>query len=231
MGGSITYLMELEKKTMQELLRVSVEGGKLVIYGCGGHARSIVNTIYAMQSNVEIIMIDDNAQKGEVILGCKADQEYELTEKDAYIVAIGNNAKRAYIYQRLLKYYGKYCISVISQCANIGINVQVGIGTFIGANVYIGPQVTIGNNTIINTGSVIEHEVQIGDNTHVAPHATICGRTKIGNNVFCGAGSVIVDNLEVCDDVTIGAGAVVKDNIAESGTYVGIPAKKITRDI
>lgn len=214
-------------RTLQELMKVSQRGGKLVIYGCGGHSRSVVNTVYAMQSNVEIILVDDNARKDEIILGCRTEREYELTEKDAYIVAIGNNVKRKKMYQKLLKHYGEYCISIISQSANVGIAVQVGRGTFIGANVYIGSQATIGSNTIINTGSVIEHEVQVGDNTHIAPHVTICGRTKVGNNVFCGAGSIIIDSIKICDDVIIGAGTVVKDNIFEPGTYVGIPAKRI----
>lgn len=63
--------------------------------------------------------------------------------------------------------------------------------------------------------------------THIAPSVTICGRVKIGNNVFCGVGCKIVDNVSICDNVTLGAGAIVIDDIIESGTYIGVPAKRI----
>lgn len=69
----------------------------------------------------------------------------------------------------------------------------------------------------------------IGNHTHIAPHATICGRTRIGNGVFCGAGSTVIDNICICDNVIIGAGAAVVSDIAETGTYVGVPARKVRK--
>ena len=68
----------------------------------------------------------------------------------------------------------------------------------------------------------------VGDHSHIAPHATICGRSRIGNNVFCGASSTVIDKINICDDVVIGAGAVVINDIIESGTYIGVPAKRIS---
>lgn len=200
---------------------------KIVIYGCGGHARSIVNTVRELGEDVEIVLVDENAQRGEIILDCRVEREYELNEKDGYIVAVGNNRKRAELYKILQENNKGRCLSVVSEHACIGIDVQIEQGTFVAPNAYIGPQASVGADTIINTGSIIEHEVQIGSHTHIAPHTTVCGRARIGNNVFCGAGSVIIDNIEICDDVMIGAGAVVKKNIMEAGTYVGVPVKKI----
>lgn len=199
---------------------------RIVIFGCGGHARSIANVINELVREEEIIFVDKNARNGELIYSWRVEQTYNLNSNDVFIVAIGNNDNRKQLYQILIKQQVGSCISVISIYANIGFDVQIGQGTFIAQNVYIGPQVEIGNNTIINTGSVVEHETIIGNHTHIAPHATICGRTKIGNNVFCGAGSTVIDRIKICDNVVIGAGAVVVNDIIESGTYVGIPAKK-----
>ena len=42
-----------------------------------------------------------------------------------------------------------------------------------------------------------------------------------------GVGSAVKNNVSITSDCTIGAGAVVVDNIEESGTYVGVPAKKV----
>lgn len=202
----------------------------VILFGCGGHARSIVNTIRKNDEKSNILLVDKNATNGEVILNCKVECVYQLRENDSYIVAIGDNLKRKKIYEALLKFQMGHCISVVANNAIIGIETKIGKGTFIASNTYIGPEVKIGNNTIINTGSLIEHEVVIGDHTHIAPHVTICGRTRIGNNVFCGAGSTIIDKVAICDNVIIGAGAVVIDDITKTGVYVGVPAKKITGD-
>lgn len=201
-----------EVRTLCEFEEMCREG-KVIVYGCGGHARSIVNTIHELCDRVEIILLDSNAKQGEIILGCKTVLEYELREMDCYIIAIGDNKTRFELYQKLNRdQKGRY-ISVISKHSSVGMETIIGKGVFIGANAYIGPQAEIGDNTIINTGSIIEHEAKIGNHTHIAPHATICGRAKVGNHVFCGAGSVVIDNISICDNTVIGAGAVVKENI------------------
>ena len=45
--------------------------------------------------------------------------------------------------------------------------------------------------------------------------------------MFLGAGAVIADKIIVCSNSVIGAGAVVVSDITTSGTYVGVPAKRI----
>lgn len=213
--------------TCHYLKMISEKRGKVIVFGCGGHARSIINTLHQFGLNIEIILVDDNAAVDEYILGCKVVQEYILNENDGYIVAIGDNARRKDLYNLLIDRMIGCCIAVVSRESLVGMEVQIGMGTFIAPHCYIGPQVKIGNNTIVNSGSVIEHEVMVGNHTHIAPHVTICGRTRIGDNVFCGAGSTVVDKIYICDNVIIGAGTVVKEDITKPGTYVGVPARKI----
>ncbi len=42
-----------------------------------------------------------------------------------------------------------------------------------------------------------------------------------------GAGTTVINNISVNSDCIVGAGATVIRDIDTSGTYVGIPAKKI----
>lgn len=200
---------------------------RTIIFGCGGHARSVANILYENNKDIEILFVDDNAQKDEKILGYQVKSRYDLRNDDNYIVAIGDNVKRQKIFDYLFEQRTGNCISVISKSSNIGIDSKIGKGTFIAANTYLGPQAKIKNNSIINTGSIVEHEVIIGNHTHIAPHTTICGRSAVGNYVMCGAGSTIIDKVKICDYVVIGAGAVVTDDITKPGIYVGIPARKI----
>lgn len=201
---------------------------KIVVYGCGGHARSIVNAVLEIDENATVIMVDECAKYNEIIMGCRVVKEYVLSVNENYIVAIGDNKKRKEVCEKLRKQSN--CanrITIISPYAVIGNGAKIARGAFVGAKAYIGPLAEIGENTIINTASIVEHEVIIGDYTHIAPNVTICGRTVIGNNVFCGAGSIIVDGVSICDNVILGAGTVVKESISEAGTYVGVPARKI----
>lgn len=205
----------------------SVNDVKLIIYGCGGHARSVANVALKKYLQNQILLLDENAVDGEKILGCSVKREYTLLENQGYIVAIGDNLKRKKLYETLLRGQAGKPESVISEQADIGWKAKIERGTFVASGTHIGPEAWIGEDTIINTGSVIEHEAMIGDHTHIAPHVTICGRSRIGDNVFCGAGSIVIDKITVCNNVIIGAGAVVKEDILEAGTYVGVPAKKI----
>lgn len=204
-----------------------IGGNRVVIFGCGGHARSVVNILREISQNLEIVLVDDNANDNEVILDCQVERYYELDENDGYIVAVGDNNARKGIYDSLANKSIGHCIAVVSPHSRLGVEAQIGKGTFIASNVFVGPEAKIGYNSILNTGSVLEHEVQIGNHTHIAPGAIVCGRSTIGNNVFCGAGSVIIDKIHVCDNVVIGAGAVVVKDILIPGTYVGVPAKKV----
>lgn len=204
-----------------------IQIGKVILFGCGGHARSIISVLHENDKVEEIVLVDKKAHKEESIMGCQVVDEYTLQLNEGYIIAVGDNLKRSMLFQTLRAGKKGYPISVISKYAYVAVGTQIGKGTFVAPNTYIGPMVKIGNNTIINTGSVIEHETMVGHNTHIAPNVTVCGRVSIGNNVFCGAGSTIIDKISICDNVVIGAGTMINRNIVEAGTYVWIPVKKI----
>lgn len=214
-----------EVKTWIDFLKKAE--GKLIVFGCGGHARSVISAVRGQSSEIEIILVDYGADTKEVILGCKAVHEYEIEENDRYIMALGDNQRRRELYHWVLGKSRGMCISIVAKQAIIGMDVKVDRGTFIAPGAYIGPQAEIGCNSVVNTGSIVEHETIIGNHTHIAPGATICGRCRVGDNVFCGAGSTVVDKVSICDNVVIGAGAVVVADIHEAGTYVGVPVRKV----
>jgi serine acetyltransferase len=45
--------------------------------------------------------------------------------------------------------------------------------------------------------------------------------------VLLGSGSKVLPGVHIADDVIVGAGAVVRDHIAEPGTWVGVPARRV----
>lgn len=194
---------------------------KLVIVGCGGHARSVADVYLLNNPNAEIVFVDENAKDGEKILGFFVLKTYEIKDEKVF-VAIGDNEKRA---DELKKYSNAE--TIVSKTAQIGKEVILDKGVFVAHQAHIGVGSKIGEGTIINSSALVDHEVQIGKNCHIAPNTTICGRCSIGDNVFFGAGATVIDKIKITDNVIIGAGSVVVKNINDKGTYVGNPARKI----
>jgi len=200
-------------------------GQKILIYGCGGHARSVAGVLIDKIPSVNIIFVDRNAKDNEKIFNFPVVKEYN---KDLpYHIAIGDNEKRKNLNRTLNK---TNLVSIISDRALVDKTVNIKKGCFIAHLAYMAPLCSIGTGTIINTRATIEHEVKIGEFCHIAPSTTICGRSSIGDNVIIGAGATVIDYIEICSDVIIGAGAVVTKDITESGVYVGTPVRKINKN-
>lgn len=76
--------------------------------------------------------------------------------------------------------------------------------------------------TLVHPNAVVGSDVSIGAGTVV-----MAGTVQVEEHTWIGAGAVISDNVVICKECMIGAGAVVVKDIKESGTYVGVPARKI----
>lgn len=201
---------------------------RIAIIGAGGHTRSAINILKSNYKNHIIEIFDDTFEQDadEYICEIKVvGMIDDILPNTQVFIAIGDNKKRC-------KYAEKFENALIKEniChskAFIEENVSLGESNQIFANTYINSGAKIGNNNIINTNALIEHEVVIGSNNHISVGSVVCGRAKIGNNCMVGAGAVIIDKISICDNVIIGAATVVVNDITESGTYIGVPAKKI----
>jgi UDP-N-acetylbacillosamine N-acetyltransferase len=195
---------------------------KVIIFGCGGHARSVLDVLFIAMPQVSIRLIDPNAEPREIVMGCSVLRHLDVLDASCFF-AIGRSDLRQTLFQQ---YKGASLISILSPKAHIGYASSIGEGVFVGHGAHVGPEVKIGLCSIVNTGAIVEHEVVIGEFSHIAPGCTIAGRCKIGSRTMVGAGSVVRDGIEIGSDITVGAGAVVVANLFEPGVYVGCPAKK-----
>lgn len=198
----------------------------LVILGAGGHAKVIADI--AKKSGYRVLgFLDDNAKAKEIlcmpVLG-KIEDCVKFPECE-FVIAIGNNAVRKAICEK----YPLRFATLIHPSAQIGMDVNIGEGTVIMANAVVNPSAVIGKHSIINTSSVVEHDCSVGDFVHISPRAVLCGTVTVGDNVHIGTGATVINNITICGDSMIGAGATVVKNITEKGTYIGIPAKIMTR--
>ena len=199
---------------------------RIIIFGCGGHSRSVVDVLLASTPGVELVFVDESAKDGELLYGFPVLKDYPI-DNEPFFLAIGDNLARE---QQMAKVANTgRLISVISPSAHLGRSSTVAAGCFVANFCHIGPEARIGTNTILNTAAIIEHEVQIGAYCHIGPNATVSGRCQLGDHVFVGVGATVKDYVSICSKVVIGAGATVVDDITEPGTYIGTPARRLAK--
>ncbi|MCU0848893.1 MAG: NeuD/PglB/VioB family sugar acetyltransferase [Spirochaetes bacterium] len=196
---------------------------KVIIFGCGGHSRSVADVLIDSRRGVDITFIDGNAEAGETIFGFPVLKEIELKSLDMVFIAIGDNQKRKAEFERLSDLN---IISIISGKSHLGKNSAIGRGCFIGNYSHIGPSSSIGDDTVINNGAVVDHEVEVGPHCHIGPNATISGRSRLGSCVFIGVGATVIDGITICDNAMVGMESTVIMNIVASGIYTDSPAVK-----
>jgi len=200
---------------------------ELVIIGAGGHGRVIADIAQKLGVYKTISFLDDGDAKetmGLPIIGRSSDVEKYTNTADIF-VAIGNSAVRSEFIERLLA-MGANVPTLIHPSAIIGACVEIGLGTAIMAGTVINPCSKLGKGCIVNTSSSIDHDCMIGDYVHIAVGAHLAGAVSVGKKTWIGAGATVSNNVDICSNCMIGAGAVVIKDITESGTYIGVPAKK-----
>lgn len=195
---------------------------RLVIIGASGHGKVIAD-IAVKCGYQDIVFLDDNEKVKECagfpVIGKVSDA---VTMNDDKIVAIGNAGIREKIKNQLSN-----LVTLIHPNAVVSRRVEIGEGTVIMAGAVINSDVIIGKGCIINTGASVDHDCKIEDFVHVSVGAHVAGTASIGRNTWVGAGATVSNNVSICDHCMIGAGAVVVNDIVNSGTYIGVPVRKI----
>lgn len=190
---------------------------ELALYGYGGHAREV-----AVQIGQPItFFVDDEYLTEET----KPISEFDPT-KYLIMVAVADSKDRFDMVQRLPK-ETQFFTFIHPTALIFDDNVQVGAGSFIGANTILTTNIKLGRHAILNRGNQIGHDSEIGDYFSAMPGAIVSGNVKIHDCVYMGTNSSIKEKLSIHSLSTIGMNSCVVKHIEEPGIYVGVPAKKI----
>lgn len=202
---------------------------KLLIIGASGHGKVVVDIAIKMNKWRYIAFLDDDPSITECMgfsVRGKTEDAFKYADEADIFVAVGNNEIREKV-QNKLESAGIKPPLLIHPSAIIGSEVEVGNGTVIMAGVVVNSATRIGKGCIINTAATLDHDNRIADFVHISPGAHLAGMVEVGKKTWIGIGSTISNNLTITGNCKIGAGAVVVKTIAESGTYVGVPARSI----
>lgn len=206
---------------------------ELLIYGAGGHAKSVMSAIEASQRyRISALVEDTDNRVGETVVG------YEIVGDPLVLpkllmsgihfatVAIGNNEGRARISHSLSE-MGFQLITVTHPMACVSPHSVIGIGSFIHAFAVLGPECRVGRGVIISAQCVVGHDSKIGDWAHLTPGVHIGGGVEIGQGAFLGMGCAILPRVKVGANTSIGANSVVHKDVPDNAVVVGNPARMI----
>jgi len=209
---------------------------RVIIIGAGGHAQVVADILLRMrQSDIDVEpvgFLDDNlGLLGKraldlPILGSLA--QLSQFDHDAVIVAIGDNATRQRIFEKLRQQSERFVIAR-HPSAVIAPDVCIDPGSAICAGVIVNTGSRIGVNVILNTGCTVDHHSRIGNHTHIAPGVHLGGEVIVEDSVLVGIGATVMPRCTVGAHSNIGAGACVTKFVPPGLTVVGIPAKPIQK--
>lgn len=201
----------------------------IIMIGANGHGKVVVDI--AIKNGYKVSgFLDDNSKINSVmglnVLG-NIDSFLDYIDSSVFFVSIGKTDIRKKITLKLRE-KGAQLITLIHPAAVVADSVKVGVGTVIMAGAIINPDTIIGEGCIINTGASVDHDCCIENYVHISVGAHIAGTVKVGNKTWIGAGVTVSNNITICSECMLGVGTVVIRDIKEPGTYIGIPAKKIS---
>lgn len=199
----------------------------VVIIGASGHGKVIADIIVNSGDKVLGFLDDADDVQGKKIIGFPVlgkIADYDNYRDCEFVIAIGN----PYIREKIaIELQVKWYTAIHPTAVISSLDVEIGEGTVIMANAVVNPSAKIGKHCIINTGAIVEHDNILEDYVHLSPNVTLAGIVKVGKSTHIGAGSCTKQVLNIASDCIIGAGSVIVKDITESGTYVGVPARKI----
>jgi len=193
---------------------------KIIIFGAGGHANSIIDVIESTKRYKIMFLVDkfNGRLRNYRIYKENNDLSYYKKFTNNFAIGIGqikDYKKREKIYKKI-KLNKIKLPSIISPFAYVSKSVKFGEGTIVMHHAIVNANTIIRENCIINTKALIEHDNIINKNSHVSTAAVINGGCEIGENSFIGSNSTIIQGIKIGANSIIGAGKTIIKNLKKN---------------
>lgn len=202
----------------------------LILIGCGGHGRVVLDAALAQGLDVAGLA-DPGLAAGTQVFGVPVldpGAEDEAGRFDGFLNGVGANpdtARRRALFERHAALAD--APALIHPGAILGREVVLGRGAQIMAGAVIQCGARLGDNVVANTGARIDHDCAIGDHAFISPGAVLCGAVRVGEGSFVGAGAIVMPGVTIGAGAVIAAGAVVTRDVADGLKVGGCPARAL----
>ena len=198
-------------------------GKSILIYGGGGHSKSVMEMVLAMGIYQIAGILDDGIPAGTRVLGFLV-----LGTRDILPALAGQGLRlaangvggildiriRVVIFE-LLESYG-YSFPVLRHpSATVEPSAVIGDGAQVFANAYVGSSAVLHPRCMVNTSAVVSHDCEIGAYSHIAPGALLAGLVQVGERTLVGMGVTTAIGIRIGSGVRIGNGAIILADVPD----------------
>jgi sugar O-acyltransferase (sialic acid O-acetyltransferase NeuD family) len=230
LGVSLEQLPQdtlITEKYVRELFAPAarrIDPTALVIYGGGGHAKSLIELIQVEGKYHVVGILDDHLVTGTMMFGIpvlgNGDFLLRLKSQGIGLVVnavggIGDILPRLRIYEKI-KAAGLTVPSVVHPRSYVEKSARLSGGEQIFFNAYVGSDVTVGFGCIVNTGAILSHDCVLGDYVNISPGAILAGAVQVDERSLIGMGATINLGVKIGSGVRVGNSAVVKADVPQN---------------
>jgi len=206
----------------------------VLIIGAGGHGRVVADVLLRMRERGEAVepvgFVDDKPTlTGEEVLGLPVlgtTGDIGRLAHDAVIVAVGDNAVRRRLFDRL-RQAGERFFTARHPQSVVAPDVVLGEGTTVCAGVVVNTGSAIGADVILNTSCSVDHDNRVGDHVHIAPGVRLGGEVEVAEGALVGIGATVIARRRVGAWSVVGAGSLVHHDVPDSAVSMGNPARVV----
>ena len=208
----------------------------LVILGAGGMGQEVADIVRAEASDgIHWSLIgfidDDSSLHGRDVLGLPVlgDHRWLSGHRAAVALGVGAPAARRRAWTAVQSLGDFKTPPLVHPAAYVGLGVELGEGTVVGAHATMTADVVVGRFGIVNVGATVSHNARLGDFATVAPGAHLAGNVRLGEGADVGIGASVTQGNTIGAWSIVGAGTVVIGDVAANTTVVGSPARVVDR--
>lgn len=197
----------------------------LVIYGGGGHGKTVIDLVRALGTYRIVGVFDDGLTPGSDVLGVPVlGGEKDLGEWHSRGVrlavnavgGIGNPAIRIQIFEVLEK-AGFVFPVLVHPAAVVERSASLEPGVQVFAHAYVGSAARVGFGSVINVGAIVHHDCVLGRVVNLSPGATLAGNVHVRNCAQIGMLATVNLKVTVGENARLGNGCTVKDDVPPGG--------------
>ena len=213
-----------------ELASAAFDPAALVIFGGGGHGKSVIDLVRAMGTYRVAGVFDDGLPKGSEVLGVPvlggAKDLPEWHDRGIRLAVnavggIGNVDVRLKVFD-ILRKAGFLFPAIIHPSAVIERSAVVEAGVHILPQAYVGSDARIGFGSLLNAGVIVSHDCIIGQVVNLSPGATLEGNVHVENYAQIGMRATVNVQITVGERARLGNGCTVKADVpAGARVYAG----------
>ncbi len=196
----------------------------VVIYGGGGHGKSLIDFVRTLGLYDLVGVIDDGLPAGSSVLGVPVLGGAEALPRQAErgtrtavnaVGGIGDVMSRVRVFQ-IIEQAGFTCPSLVHPTAFVEASAHLSPGAQVFPHAYVGSDVHLGFGVIVNTSAVVSHDCRLDAYANIAPGALLAGGVTVGEGVLIGMGVTVNLGVTIGARARVGNSAVVKGDVPPS---------------